>query len=189
MGALVSCGTDQGREAKASQDKGDLTMTNFFTSAKTCEELKRLYKQLAMVHHPDRGGDLETMKAINAEYELMFAMLKDIHATKDGKTYTSDEPTSEIPRRYMDIIDKLIRCDKTTIEICGSFIWVSGDTKPYKDLLKEMGFKWSQNKKSWYLPPTGYKRKSHRKYEMDEIRELYGSQEVETDPYKKLATV
>lgn len=27
-----------------------------------------------------------------------------------------------------------------SIEVCGSWIWVSGDTKPHAKLLKELGF-------------------------------------------------
>ena len=163
-------------------------MTDFFKTARTCEELKKLYKKLAMLHHPDRGGDPETMKAINAEYELLFARLKDTHATRDGKTYTAEIPTSETPEHYVNIVEKLIHCNGITIEICGSFIWIQGDTKPYRELLKNLGFRWNQNKRSWYLPPVGYHRRSHRILDMVEIRALYGSEKVEIKPYKKLTT-
>ena len=32
--------------------------------------------------------------------------------------------------------------------------WVSGNTKPIKDKLKAMGFKWAPKKKMWYLRPV-----------------------------------
>ena len=35
------------------------------------EEIERLYKALARRHHPDRGGDEETMKAINEAYGVL----------------------------------------------------------------------------------------------------------------------
>ena len=41
----------------------------YFTNIHTLDELKREYRRLAFANHPDRGGDVETMKAINAEYE------------------------------------------------------------------------------------------------------------------------
>lgn len=44
----------------------------YFTNCKTVEEAKKLYRRLAMENHPDRGGDLDTMKAINAEYDEFF---------------------------------------------------------------------------------------------------------------------
>ncbi|HYN25202.1 MAG TPA: DnaJ domain-containing protein [Pyrinomonadaceae bacterium] len=34
-------------------------------------EIERLYKRLAMRHHPDRGGDAEEMKAINEAYRVL----------------------------------------------------------------------------------------------------------------------
>jgi DnaJ domain len=35
------------------------------------DEIERLYKRLAMRHHPDRGGNPETMKAINEAYRVL----------------------------------------------------------------------------------------------------------------------
>ena len=35
------------------------------------EEIERLYKRLAIRHHPDRGGDPEYMKAINEAYRVL----------------------------------------------------------------------------------------------------------------------
>src|SRR5829696_4047711 len=35
------------------------------------EEIERLYKRLAIRHHPDRGGDAEFMKAINEAYRVL----------------------------------------------------------------------------------------------------------------------
>jgi hypothetical protein len=34
-------------------------------------EIERLYKRLAIRHHPDRGGDAEYMKAINEAYQVL----------------------------------------------------------------------------------------------------------------------
>ena len=35
------------------------------------DEIERLYKRLAMRHHPDRGGDADEMKAINEAYRVL----------------------------------------------------------------------------------------------------------------------
>ena len=35
------------------------------------DEIERLYKRLAMQHHPDLGGDAEKMKAINEAYQVL----------------------------------------------------------------------------------------------------------------------
>lgn len=34
-------------------------------------EIKRSYRELAMEHHPDRGGEMEKLQAINAAMELL----------------------------------------------------------------------------------------------------------------------
>lgn len=35
----------------------------------------------------------------------------------------------------------------------GACIWVIGNTKPMKDLLKELGFRWAPKKQGWYWKP------------------------------------
>jgi len=41
------------------------------TEATSQAEIERLYKRLAMRHHPDRGGDPEEMKALNEAYRVL----------------------------------------------------------------------------------------------------------------------
>jgi curved DNA-binding protein CbpA len=44
--------------------------TSYFSNCKTLEEVKKLYKKLALQHHPDRpGGSVVIMQRINQEYE------------------------------------------------------------------------------------------------------------------------
>lgn len=147
-----------------------------FERVETLEELKREYKTLAMKYHPDRGGDTETMKFINAKYDEVFLQVKDTHRNKKGETYHSE--STEMEDEFKDIIDVLLKFKDITIEIIGSFIWLSGKTKPYKEELKEMGFKWSHNKKMWYKSPDGYKRRGKKNYEIEEIRNIYKSKTV-----------
>lgn len=147
--------------------------TRFFTNIETLEDLKRQYKTLALKNHPDRGGDVEVMKLINAEYDALFARVKDTHKNREGKVYTKEN--KETPAEFKDIIDKLIRMEGLEIEIIGCFIWVSGETKPHKDSLKAMGFKWHSVKKMWYKSPEGYRRHGKKQYSIDEIRDMYGS--------------
>lgn len=48
----------------------------YFTNINSLDELKKEYRRLVMLNHPDRGGDVEIMKAINNEYDMMFPVLK-----------------------------------------------------------------------------------------------------------------
>lgn len=61
----------------------------YFVNCKNLEELKKEFRRLAMIHHPDRGGDVETMKEINNEYDMMFPVLKLKH------NQSAAEPTHE----------------------------------------------------------------------------------------------
>ena len=161
-----------------------MNLKYFNPTPKTYPELKKMYRKLIFIYHPDAGGTNEEMVAVKKEYERLFPSLKDIHEAASGETYTKE--TSETPEQFLEIMEILIRFEGVTIEIIGSFVWVSGDTKPYKDQLKEMSFRWSPNKSSWYLAPEDYKRRSHKTYTMNDIRGMYGSQDVETQPYTKV---
>lgn len=61
----------------------------YFTNCQTLDELKKEFRRLCMLHHPDRGGDTATMAAINAEYEALFPALKLAY------NRTAETPTTE----------------------------------------------------------------------------------------------
>lgn len=82
-------------------------MTHFFDDCSTLEELKKSYHAAAMKHHPDRGGDENTMKAINAEYAARFQAIKQSNNTQT----TTAHATSESAGDFMWIIDHLLRLD------------------------------------------------------------------------------
>lgn len=66
----------------------------YFTECKTLDELKREYRRLAMIHHPDVGGDTATMQAINAEFDARFPLLRMVH------NQTAAEPSAETSASY-----------------------------------------------------------------------------------------
>ena len=76
---------------------------------------------------------------------------------------------------FKNMIDELMQMDGVLIEIIGSFIWVTGNTKANKEKLKELKFQWSSKKTAWYLKPENYRKRSHRDYDMEKIRQMYGS--------------
>jgi len=152
-------------------------MTNrYFSHPTTLEELKEQYRKLAFEHHPDRGGSTEAMQQINAEFEEWFAVLKDVHRNKDGETYHTDSAKTEnpeTPEEWIDIIEHLIRFDGITVELCGSWLWVSGDTRPIKDELKAMGFRFSGDKSAWYYHRGAYRKHNRHTKTLEEIRAMY----------------
>lgn len=148
----------------------------------TIEKIKKMYRELAMEFHPDRGGDEEAMKVINAEFDSLRKRYYNVHESSTGNVYTdeSQDTVDSVTEKFEDIIEVLINMDGIDIEICGSFVWVSGDTYPHKDTLKGMGFRWARSKKRWYLAPEGWK-KTGSSMSMSQIRNRYGSQKVEAN--------
>lgn len=137
----------------------------WFNNPKSLEELKREYKRLAMKHHPDvsSGSDAD-MKEINAEYDLLFGKLKNVHQTAAGETYTAKTETAETPNEFKDIIDTLIHLDGINIELCGSWLWISGNTYPHRKTLKELHFRFSKSKTAWYYHTTDYRKTSNKTF-------------------------
>lgn len=50
-------------------------MNKWFAGVTTIEELRKRYRELLKQFHPDNGGDEETMKTINIEYDKLFDVL------------------------------------------------------------------------------------------------------------------
>lgn len=159
-------------------------MTNFrkqFEQCQTLEELKKLYRKLAMIHHPDRGGNLRDMQEINNLYELHFDRCKrnseKAKKTHDSETKEQTEQTfNETSSDYIDLINELMPLDGLEINVCGSWLWIAGQTYLHKEKLKELGFRYSKTKKQWYKPmeTTLGKRKKRGHYSMEQIYEKYG---------------
>lgn len=145
----------------------------YFTNVNSLDELKKEYRRLVLKHHPDCGGDTETMKQINIEYEQMHEQLK--HAW--NTTHDAEHQCTEAPEEFRDIIEALLKMDGVAVELCGCWLWLSGNTYAYKDQLKALGCSWASKKKmwSWHHKEDG-SRFYRGKRSMSEIRSKYGSQ-------------
>lgn len=143
----------------------------FTDKINTVEELRKQYKELLMKYHPDNNKKEDTteiMKEINLEYNSLFQGLKNSTYKNEKENYKSaDEETVK------KILNELQKYSDIVIELCGSWIWVSGNTKPIKNLLKELGLKWASKKSMWYFGES--KKKTHKSMDMEHIRTKYGS--------------
>ena len=157
----------------------------------TIEDAKKQYKALIFKYHPDLAakngiGIEEATKAtqtINAEWEYLQKHNFNIHeGQQKGSTYTDEtqDAPDDVTARYAEVIEALIHMEGVIIEICGSFIWLSGSTYDHKAEIKGLGFRWAPKKRMWYLAPKNWKKKSRRELTMGEIRDAYGSMVVAT---------
>ena len=158
----------------------------YFTECKTAEELKKAYRKAAVKLHPDNGGSEEAFKAMQADYEKAFERLKDIHTNAAGETYTSKESTTETAADFMEAINKVIHMEGVTIEIIGSWVWLTGNTLIYKDEIKAAGYFWSKSKRAWYYNGSTKKTRRRGRYSMNGLRQAWGSEVVKTKEEKKL---
>ena len=161
----------------------------YFHNCHTAEDVKHQFRENAKKYHPDLGGNPEDFKAMYIEFEQLWEQYKNIHRNAEGKTY--EKETTETPDEFADIINTLVRLNGVQVEICGSWIWASGNTMTHKDTLKQLGFKWAHKKKAWYYHSEPYRKRSHRKLTLDEIREMFGSQSysAKAEEEKKLKAV
>lgn len=157
----------------------------YFNNVKDLSELRKQYKEFLKIHHPDNGGNVADMQEINAEYDILFRMLKNRHDSKaadDKQTeYNANMYDRENDKALREVLEKIINFNGIEIEIIGQWIWLDGNTYPYKKELKEIGFKWASQKKMWYWHGETFKKKSHKTISIDEIRNYYGSTKVYTN--------
>jgi len=145
---------------------------NEFAKVTGINEAKNIYKKLAKKLHPDVGGTDEEFKILNSVYNDLI----------ENKIYFSNE--TKIDLELEKIISQILHFENITIELIGSWIWVSGDTKAIKEKLKELGFKWATKKKMWYYGEM--KSKNPNPKPIDEIKAKYGSQTFKSKNKEKL---
>ena len=145
----------------------------YFTNCSTLDELKREYRRLVMIFHPDCGGSTEAMQQVNTDHDAMFELLKRSHNAGADEAHQ----TTETPEEFRDIITALLKLDGLAVELCGSWLWIGGNTRANKEALKAAGCRWSKNKKLWYWHHAeDGARWSRGKKSIGEIRSKYGSQ-------------
>lgn len=152
----------------------------YFEKCQDLNELKSVYKQLALKHHPDCGGDVRIMQEINAEYDRIFLLLKakQNFAANDDVTGRTKR-TTETPSEFREIVSILLKLDGIEeVELCGSWVWISGHgTFQHKEALKAAGCRWSRSKKKWYWRHEEDDcHWSRGTASMEEIRQKYGSE-------------
>jgi hypothetical protein len=140
--------------------------------------IKKAYKRAAAKYHPDRGGNEDTMKMINAAYE----QLENYEGTVEANNF-------EYPDLVMAAINAIIDLPNIEIEVCGNWVWVTGDTKPHAKVLGKDGanFKYASKKKAWFFRPDDYKSSSRGSMSLDDIRGNHGSEKVNKKYQKSIA--
>lgn len=142
------------------------------------------YRVACKKFHPDRNpAGLEMMKLVNAAYDAL-------EEVRNGAPFdNSIKHTTVGAEGYGDELNAALNAIINlglNIEVCGSWVWVSGDTKPHKDVLKAANYKWAPKKEMWHFRPAGFKSFGRGRWEMDKIRDRYGSSTVKPREHTRI---
>lgn len=148
--------------------KDALSILDVTKSPVSTSDIKAAYRRACSLYHPDRNpAGQEMMKLVNQAYEA----LKDF----------SGDITEQHEQHYGEALNAALNAIiglGLEIEICGAWVWVSGDTKLYREALNTAGYKWAPKKVRWYFRPSEYKSYNRGNWNMDQIREVHGSKGV-----------
>lgn len=144
----------------------------YFEGVKTLEELKKAFIRLMKENHPDKGGKAEVCVAIQDEFAKVSEML--------AAGISPESKEKELSEELMNVISALSGIVGIEIELCGTWLWISGNTKENRELLKALKCRWSPNKGQWYFreEKQGGRRWRKGSIDMEEIRFKYGSEKV-----------
>ncbi len=130
----------------------NMNWTFFTRQYLSMDELRKHYREMCLQYHPDKNLDnvekfTEIFKQLLNEYDLFLEYFIPGENRKqeraNSNTRYSYETESELGRKVAD----MMRYSGLIIEICGSWIWLSGNTFRWKDQIKQSGFRFQGKKK------------------------------------------
>lgn len=157
----------------------------YFENCKSNEELKKEYLKLVKLLHPDNNGKEEEFKKMINDYDEAFKNLKNIFKNLKNEYYTKKD-FNESPEAFKNIINIIINFENVKIELVGSWLWMSGNTYKYKEILKELAFNYSKCKKMWFYN-NGEKKQNRRGMSYKEILKRYEATEIKTEKIERIA--
>jgi hypothetical protein len=158
--------------------------TNYFNNCQNIDEAKSLYRKLARENHPDFGGDTATMQEINrqwAEYQANAARsdarTRQAKAHAEGRKSAADfhdlDDLAEVLRVKVEALLNISL--ELIVEVCGLWIWVTGETRKHHAAIKAVeGLRYAPDKQAWYF--AAVPSFNRQKRTLDEIRSMHGSQ-------------
>jgi|OpeIllAssembly_1097287.scaffolds.fasta_scaffold42435_1 hypothetical protein len=144
------------------------TNVNLFFGCSSTSEVQLRYDELSKVYIDQD----EMLKAIKAEYSTLMSVL-----TKAKPIETVKEVTYTLADIIKNLQEK-VNPEGLKLEVVGRWIWLSGSTFGVKEALKELGFRYSPDKKSWYWRSEEDRSSNEKPIPLDLIREKYGVSEI-----------
>jgi curved DNA-binding protein CbpA len=154
-------------------------MLKFFENVTTLTELRKEYRRLAFIYHPDKGGDTVLMQILNDRYDrLSEEFIKGNTDFSEGRK----EYEMQVSEEIREMLDRIMFLQGVDIEVIGGWIWITGNTFAVRTTLKSLGFMFSHPKTAWYWHKGEYRKKNGKIQSMDEMRDFWGTQKIENQP-------
>lgn len=146
-------------------------------------DIRKQFLKLAKTYHPDCGGSNEDMKQVNKEFDFLdknwAQFVNDVNNEDNNKPFINLE-------KFQKALNPIIALKGINIEICGSWIWVTGMTYPHADIFRKAGYLWSKTKKAWFYNGQDKKHVFRKPMSLGNIRQLHGSVKVDLEDRKMI---
>jgi hypothetical protein len=140
----------------------------YFSPEMTKDEAKKIFRRECINLHPDKpGGSQTAFVKMQAQYEayLRGTLKYSSKAAKDEAGAMAD---------FINANEFIKIMDGVTVELTGTWIWLSGNTFEYKEEIKKHGYRYSRSKKKWYKAPKDTQQKKKRGTDFAKIQAKYG---------------
>lgn len=136
----------------------------------TKDEVKSYYRKACRAYHPDiNPAGTAMMQAINEAYETLLE-------TGFPITFKEEDEFSNYGETLYQALCKVWTMQGVDPVFHGSWLYLYGETKAFKDEIKACGFRWAFKKKIWYLRDESQKSRRFRgTTSLKDIEAKYGS--------------
>ena len=153
-----------------------MSQKKYFSPEMKIEELRKQFWKLCLQLHPDKGGDPAEFRAMKDEYDIVVGILAAGEAGRAEKENRRPWYTAAGERGLREAMAVFMNIPGVVVEICGCWLWITGETYNARQRLYEAGAKYSKQKKCWYWAHDMQRGKVRGKYNnMRKIRERFGS--------------
>ena len=80
--------------------------------------------------------------------------------------------------KIKNAVVRLRRFADLHLEICGAWLWISGDTPKHIAAIEAVGGQFASRKGIWYVRPSYAKRINREEQHMADIRQWFGSVQI-----------
>ena len=127
----------------------------------------------ALNKHPERTAELDEA------FETLWEFKGTFPPKQEKRPEVSKTSEKEFPKELVDGLEAL-KAQGLDPKVCGTWIWIHGDTAPYETEIKRLGCKYGERKQLWYWSPPGSskrRRKGGMSYEW--IKSKHGERDLE----------